>query len=340
MTAHPASSQSGGRTTAPGSTHNSRLIHLLLALADAPRGLRVDWILGNVPGYVRQAPETAERYLRGDITALRERGIVIDESGSGVARTLRLDREQWTQQDPGLNDAEEAALFAAANAVFTSEELQDAARAGWAKIAAFGKRETIAKPGESVVVSDKLELNRAQLATLLRALTPPRTAVEFWYSRQFGVDDEQRQLEPWRIINIRGRFYLLGYDTQRRDARMFRFSRISDVVDTRSAATIPVPEGNLQEQAERMLERDAAKYPAVVRVRPGTCVEVVDTAESLGSGRFRTEPMTIDAIVRLGLSYAPDLVVESPHEAREAIVERLRAVAEVHQLEGGVKDGR
>ena len=319
---------------APGSTEDSRLIHLLLSLADEPQGRRFEWILGNVAGYMRQKSETAERYLRRDINVLRDLGMSIEESGSGKSRTLRLRHEHWAQPAPGLSDDELAVLFEAANAVFTSDELHAAALTGWSKIASLSRRKKVAKPGESMVISDKLELNRAQLATLLGALTPPRTTVEFWYSRQYGVADERRTLEPWRIINIRGRFYLLGYDPERVGARLFRFSRISEVVDTRSGATIPIPKDDLQEMAERMLVRNAETFSAVVRIREGSCRDVASRSRPLGGGRYELDPLTIDEIVRLGLTNAPDLVVESPKKARDKIVQLLREVIALHKVGG------
>lgn len=324
----PAEPAPGNSGHISGISENSRLIYLLAALADSRRPVRAEWLFTHVPGYQRKSADTQARYLRSDLAALRELGITITEASR--PRAYQIDHAKWAQDDPELTDAEAAVVFAAANAVFTVPELHDAALSGWRKIASFGSREEIARPDESLVISDKLELNKAELARLLAALTPPRTTVTFWYSRRFGVEDELRTLEPWRIITVRGRYYLLGFDVDRKEERLFRFSRISEVVDTGEPVSTPLPPGSLQEHAERMLLRDEPMVRAQVRVRPGTARELLGQATELGKNRFELSERTITEVVHLGLSLAPDVIVESPEEARSEIISRLEQVVALH----------
>lgn len=74
------------------------------------------------------------------------------------------------------------------------------------------------------------------------------------------MDGEPHTLEPWGLINLRGRFYLLGSDPQREAVRMFRPSRIRGVSDTGTPVTQPMPDSDLQQIMGDMLHRGGKTY--------------------------------------------------------------------------------
>ena len=328
----------------PGSaaiSETQRQVQLLLALADDTGWVSESWISKHVEGYSRVSEDSRARYLRADTAALLAAGVPVEVSSSSAGdkvKRLRLNRLRWTQHDPEFTEAEASVVFQAANAAFGSEELSSTAVAAWRKLASFAQRSAIAKPDESVVVADAVDMSRVDFSTLLTAMTSPRRTVEMWYSRQYGVDDELRMLEPWGLINLRGRFYVLGFDPQREAARMFRLSRIRDVSDTGTSATQPMPDGDLQQIAENMLHRGGKTYQAVVRIAPNTCADVVMKATALGEGHYKLPAAPVSEIVSTGLSYAPDLIVESPEEARSEIIARLEQVLARHGGSNGTKN--
>lgn len=314
-------------------SENRRQVQLLLALADDSGWVSESWIFKNVEGYAHVTEESRARYLRADTAALLAAGVPVEVSSSSTndkPKRLRLNRQRWAQENPNFTEQEASVVFQAANAAFSSEDLGATAVAAWQKLASFARRATIAKPDESVVVADPIDMGRGDFSTLLAAMTQPRHTVELWYARQYGVDDELRELEPWGLINLRGRFYVLGFDPQRGAPRMFRLSRVRDVSDTGTSATQPLPSGDLQQIAEEMLHRGDELHPAIVRIRPGTCGDVVMRATSLGENRYQLPPSTLRDIVSTGLSFAPDLVVESPLEARSEVITKLQQVLALH----------
>lgn len=324
----PVPPASEGPGTA-GVSENRRQVQLLLALADDTGWVSESWIFKHVEGYSRVSAESQARYLRADTAALLAAGVPVEVSSATTSdkpKRLRLNRHRWAQENPSFTEQEAAVMFQAANAAFSSDDLGATAVSAWQKLASFARRTAIAKPDESVVVADPIDMSREDFSTLLAAMTQPRRTVEMWYARQYGVDDELRMLEPWGMINLRGRFYVLGFDPQRGAARMFRLSRVRDVSDTRTSATQPMPSGDLQQVAEDMLHRGETLHEAIVRVRPGTCGDVVMTATALGDGRYQLPATTMREIVSTALSFAPDLVVESPAEARSEVIAKLQQV--------------
>lgn len=313
---------------------NQRQVQLLLALADDAGWVSEPWIFSNVPGYTHVSEDSQDRYLRADTAALLAAGVPLEvvapESDDDAPKRLRINRARWAQLDPGFTDTEASVVFQAANAAFGSEELTAAAVAGWRKLAANMQCSSIAKPDESVVIADPADLSSGDFSTLLSSMTAPRQTVELWYSRQYGHDDELRTLEPWALINLRGRFYVLGFDVERAAPRMFRLSRVRDVRVVDRPVTQPIPTEDLQQYAEGILHRGEQTFQAVVRIRAGTCADVAMKAEALGEDRYRLPAAPLREIVSTGLSFAPDLIVETPEQARSEIVERLRQVLARH----------
>lgn len=334
----PSSPRQPGRSSAADVAtsfgENQRRIQLLLALADDPGWVSRTWIFKNVPGYTHVSVQSRDRYLRGDTAALLAAGvpleIVAPESDAEPPKRLRINRQRWFQTDPRFSDAEASVVFRAANAKFGSAELKAAAESAWRKLAAFDRRGSIANPEESVVLADPADLGSGDFSTLLAAMTAPRKTVELWYSPQYGQDDQLRILEPWAMINLRGRFYVMGYDLQREAPRIFRLSRVRDVAVVNGSVTQPMPREDLQHFAEELLHRGEQAYEAVVRIAPGTCADIVRTATPLGDCRYRLPAATLREIVSTGLSYTPDLIVEFPGSARSEIVALLEQVVARH----------
>ncbi|MDY0114814.1 MAG: hypothetical protein RBS21_11125, partial [Corynebacterium sp.] len=74
----------------------TRLISLVVALADNPEGLRKEWILRTVRGYNTVAVDSADRYLRDDVPELATAGITVTWDDNDV---LRLSDSAWRADD-------------------------------------------------------------------------------------------------------------------------------------------------------------------------------------------------------------------------------------------------
>lgn len=304
---------------------NHRMVNLVLALADDPGRVSREWIFHNVDGYSGVAQESAERYLRDDVAKLIAYGVPIGQGSFG----LRLDAAQWHLNDPQFTEAEAAVVAAAARVAFQSEDLQELVASGWRKLAPTVHRSSLDSRGNAVMIADPVDLGSDDFATLIEAQTPPRKQVSFWYSRQMGADDEKRFLEPWRILSLRGRFYVIGYDTDREDVRIFRLTRVHEVKATEFAASQPRPDTDMQALAEKVLGRNEELVTVVVRIKPGRCGDVRAIAKELADDQFQLPAMTRRAVVDIALANVGLLTVETPVDVREEVIARLTEIAEV-----------
>ena len=80
-----------------------------------------------------------------------------------------------------------------------------------------------------------------------------------------------RHLQPWGVVRFSGRWYAVGWDTDRDDERIFRLSRVVGAAPTgrwaRAATTIP-PDTDIREIAERLAPPPPTETARVL-VRPG-----------------------------------------------------------------------
>jgi predicted DNA-binding transcriptional regulator YafY len=79
---------------------------------------------------------------------------------------------------------------------------------------------------EPMLTWDRPTVDPERLTTLAAAITN-REQVRFTYRRYDGSDSERR-VEPYRLVSAGRRWYLVAYDNDRDDWRMFRVDRIAD----------------------------------------------------------------------------------------------------------------
>ncbi|MFD5868687.1 helix-turn-helix transcriptional regulator [Corynebacterium sp. NPDC060344] len=309
------------------SATRTRLISLLAALADNPEGLRKDWILRTVRGYNTVAADSGDRYLRDDVPALAAGGIHVTWDDNDV---LQLDRSAWRTGDPGFTEEEAEVLAMASQVAFSDDSLGDLTRGAWAKLAPVAERSNLADGRGTIIFGDRITIDRGQFADLNRATQPPRKRIDFFYAPQVFGEEVQRSIEPWQMVNLKGRLYVVGHDVDRGAVRVFRMARMSDITVTGIDATQPFPDGDVQAIAERALNRGSAPLRAVVKLdddaAPGSCADVLAGARELDGGRFEIGPLSTAELMDIGMEHAGDLVVEEPAEVREAIVARLRDI--------------
>ena len=157
-------------------------------------------------------------------------------------------------------------------------------------------------------------------------MEPPRSRVHFYYAPMAFADEHLRTIEPWTLVNLRGRMYVLGHDVDRDAVRVFRMSRMTDIAATSAAATVPLPEGDLQAIAERALNRGAELRPAIVRIAPGTCGDLTVDARQLGDDRWELAPRTSAELVDAGLEHAGNLEIIEPADIRQRVIDALRQI--------------
>ncbi|CAO5185041.1 Stress-involved WYL domain-containing regulator [Frankia sp. AiPs1] len=275
----------------------------------------------------------SRRTLRRDVDRLRELGYPV-EASRGVAGGYQL--RAGTAMPPLLLDDEEAVAVAMGLRTATAGAVAGVAETSvraLAKVVALlppRLRErvdavaayTVPAPlsGPAVDVS---------ILTVLASACRAEEEVRFAYTDRAGAIS-RRRVEPYRLVALDARWYLLGYDVDRADWRTFRVDRVEEAAGSeRRFRPRDLPSADVAAYVSRGVAGDQPRHQVVVRVAaPASRV-----ARVVG-GRGRGEPIDADTcLLRLDdatLEWAAMLlgVLGAPFEILEpsGLVERVRAI--------------
>jgi len=132
-------------------------------------------------------------------------------------------------------------------------------------------------------------------------------------------------MDPWGIVALNNRAYVVGFDVERGAERSFRAVRVSDVRKVK-ADDFHQPDRPLQHVVEDSLRGPVVD--AVIRVEEGTSHELVNAGTMRDDGTVALTNVERDWLVRTAASSAPDAVVVEPADVRADVVALLRAAAE------------
>lgn len=311
-----------------------RLLNLVICLLASRQYQPRERIRTLVPQYA-QCPtdEAFERMFERDKDDLREMGIPLETGANDPwfddDLGYRIPREKYALPDVTFAPDELAVLGLAARA-WQQATLADAAATALRKLEADG---VDIDRGALSAVEPRVAAAEPAFGPLYEAVRD-RRPVRFAYRRVGGTTAETRAVQPWAVLSWHGRWYLVGHDTGRDATRVFRLSRIDGTVAlTGPAGSVTVPDDLDVRREVAMLAPHDAPQRAVVDVRPGHAHPLRRRAEAV-----RTKPDGWDRLdVRYGdaedlaaelCGYGAEVVVVGPDELREAVIRRLRAVAE------------
>jgi proteasome accessory factor B len=314
-----------------------RLLGLVVCLLSTGRYLTADQIREAVPGYPEQ-DDLFKRMFERDKEDLRDLGVPLE---TGVNHPFDEDPgyriRQQAYQLPELRlEPDEAAVLGLAARVWQRAELEGAAAGALLKLRAAGiDAADIDADGERVSqgIEPRLATPEAAFGPLYEAVRDHRP-VTFSYRAAGRSDPQLRELEPWGVVNRRGRWYVVGRDRGRDATRVFRLSRIAGPVKfCGPTGSVTVPDGT--DVRELVRDSDSAPAPertAVLRVRAGAGVGLRQHAVSvradsqpgwdLVTTRFAEVGWAADQAAGLG----PDAVVLDPPDLRDAVIRRLKGV--------------
>jgi proteasome accessory factor B len=321
-------------------SRTERLVNLVICLLSTRGFLTAAQIAATVPGYEHDADDLREheafqRKFERDKAELRDLGVPLEVGTASI-----FDAEpgyRIAQRDYGLPEIplapDEAAAVGVAARLWRHAGLAAAASSGLAKLRAGG-----------IEVDGHATLGVEPVVAVDPAFTPlttaarERRAVVFSYRVPEGDGPVTRHLQPWGVVCWRGRWYVVGHDTDRDAARCFRLSRISGSVRlSGSPGAYRPPENlNLISHVANWSGPQDRSRSARILVRPETAAGVrrwAEAVESTPDGDVLTlryaEPHGLAAwLVR----YGPDVTVLEPAEVRDAIATRLREMAGLPQI--------
>lgn len=320
------------------SSKSERLLNLLITLLVARTYVGKSRIREVMEPYREAGDEAFEKMFERDKEELRSLGIPLevghvdrafeDEPG------YRIDRGAFELPPVDL-EPEEAAVVGLAARVWQHAGLASATSDALLKLKAAGV--SVDRTALNVV-EPQLTVEEPSFDAFWSAVAT-RTPVRFVYRTARSSEPSTRHLQPWGVVSFRGRWYVVGHDTDREDVRLFRLSRVMGVVSEDGAAgAFEAPEGTDVRELSRALAPAPPDRAALVRVRHGSGHALrrhgrpVQGAAPVGWDLLSVDYGSEDALAGEVLGHGADVVVEEPPEVRRLVAGRLASL--VHQGDG------
>jgi proteasome accessory factor B len=305
-----------------------RLLSIVVLLLSTRRFLTAEEIRAAVHGYPDQS-DAFKRMFERDKDELRDLGIPLE---TGMNNPLddepgyRIRRQDYELPEIRL-EADEAAVLGIAARVWQSAEFAGAAAGALLKLKAAGMEDQHATPG----IEPRLATQEPAFGPLWEAVRD-RRPVTFSHRAPGRTDAIRRELEPWGVVNWRGRWYVAGWDRSRQATRVFRLSRIDGPV------AMAGPPGSVTVPADadvRELVRDWDVTPsrdrtAVLRVRGNAGyglrrhARAVEPDAAAGWDRVTVQFADVPWYAEYVAWFGPDVIVLDPPDLRDAVKARLK----------------
>lgn len=285
-------------------------------------------IRSTIEGYRHQADGAFERMFERDKEDLRAAGVPIatgsNDPDLDVEDGYRIERSDF-ELPPVTFTPEELAVLGAAASVW-----QDSVAAQQTVDALETLRAAGADPDPERLLTLLPRIPAEPGFDAAREALLEGREIHFEYKGQL------RRVQPWRLSQRRGRWYLLGHDLDRSAPRNFKLSRFtSDVVAVGPAGAYAVP--SAEEVAAHVRFEGAGEGAfAVVALRDGVGGDVRRSAQPTswdaplpeGFSAWRIESIRPDILAADICELGPDAICLAPPELRTAVIRQLRDVAE------------
>jgi proteasome accessory factor B len=307
-----------------------RLVNLVICLLSTRQFLSAERIRQAVPGYEpadgsERADEAFKRMFERDKAELRDLGVPLETGRNSAFDNddgYRITRREY-ELPPIEFDAGEAAAIGIAARLWQSATLGAPARSALIKLRAGGTDvDAAGTPG----AMPPIDASEPALPVLLDAARLARP-VRFDYLKAGSGVAQRRTLEPWGVLSWRRRWYVVGFDRDRGEARSFRLSRIDGGVTAFGDA------GSFERPAKvDLLEHVAGRDPdetrhAHIRVSGPGAGRLRRLADSDADGVLTVAYFDIGVLARMIASTGTSAVALDPPELVEAVISRLESSA-------------
>ena len=311
---------------------SERLLNLLIMLLVQRHYVAKDRIRAIL--YPDSTEDAFEKMFERDKEELRSLGVPIevgqmdayfdDEPG------YRIRPDEFALPEIDL-EPDEAAVVGLATKVWQHATLAKATTEAVRKLQAVGVAVDV---GQLEIAQPRLSADEPAFDAFWQAVQE-RTPLAFDYLRAGDQEPRTRHLQPWGVARYSGRWYAVGFDTDRQAERVFRLSRVQGAVRRAGApGSYDIPPGTDVRDIARRLAPPRITETVVVLARTGAAVPLRRAADAVEEGVLG--PDGTDGWDRLTLTrgamdmadevlgYGPVLYVESPAALRDLVVQRLR----------------
>jgi proteasome accessory factor B len=325
------------------SAKTERLLNLVICLLSTRRPLTKAQIRQAVPQYAENTSADAfDRMFERDKDELRELGIPLETTSEDVLFDdevgYRVDRDTYALPDVRLAP-DELAVLGLASRVWQQASLAGPATLALTKLSALG-----APPDERSLIGLEPRVRTAEPAfEALWSAVRDRVPVQFTYRTQTSGEVAARTVEPWAVTSWHGRWYLTGYDRDRRAPRVFRLTRVeSGVRRIGQPGEYEVPADHDPRLMVGDLSVDRPRRTARLLVRSGAgqtlrrrALGVEPASDADGRDEVQLEFDDMDALATELAPYGAAVLVAEPDDLRAAVVRRLRDVLSAAQVIAG-----
>ena len=314
-----------------------RLLSIVVLLLSSRRYLTAEEIRAAVSGYPDEH-EAFKRMFERDKEELRELGIPLE---TGVNNALdeepgyRIKKQDYELPEIRL-EADEAAVLGIASRVWQSAALAGAAAGALLKLKAAAPPGALDADGDdkqSPGIEPRLSTQEPAFGPLWEAVRD-RRPVTFDHIASGRSTATRRELEPWGLVNSKGRWYVAGYDRTRKAPRVFRLSRITGAVKMAgpTGSVVVPPDADARELVKSWDVSPARDRVAVLKVRRDAgfglrrWASEVTPDETEGWDRVTVSFADVPWYAEHLASFGPDVMVLEPPDLREAVIRRLKGV--------------
>ena len=314
---------------------SERLLNLLIMLLVQRHYVSKDRIRAIL--YPDSSTDAFEKMFERDKEELRSLGVPI-EVGSMDAYFddepgYRIRPDQLALPDIQLT-SDEAAVIGLATRVWEHARLAEATTEAVRKLTALGVATDVSA---LEIAQPRLSADEPSFDVFWEAVQD-RTPVEFDYRRSGATDTMTRHLQPWGVVRYSGRWYVVGFDTDRGEERVFRLSRVQGEARKKGRpGSYDVPPGTDVRATTVRLAPAPTTAPVTLLVREDAGLALRRDADSVEAGVPGPDDRTgwDRVVVTRGsgvadevLGYAADVYVEEPEHLRDEVVRRLTAALE------------
>lgn len=308
-----------------------RLVNLVIALRETRRPLTIAQVNERVAGYEGERDESWRRMFERDKADLRHLGVPVrTEKLDRFDDTLgyRIEPDDYDLPSVALTPAELTALALAVQLTGLSDDAAPALDKLAVDAGLAGQQRAVQR------LPLELGIDAPNRTVLTEALLA-RRRVTFGYRKGSDVAaaPTRRRVEPHALLHHRGRWYLRGFDTDRRADRTFRLDRIDGVVRaTGDPGVVAVPStppdprdvipGALGDPVDATVWATADAAWAVARRSRGAG----QPADREGWRAFTVRVTDPEAFVGWLVELGPDVELVGPADLRARLVAHLRAV--------------